>query len=131
MSATGDLHVRVTKKGHALVSRSAATNREVSVLPHDRVKKVPLTSFDSSALLRAVGIADGSGAVKASMRGKYDQVNEFLRIVGEVLGEDAAKPRDRPFTVVDCGCGKAYLTVALYHYLLSIRSDCRTCAWLA
>ena len=102
----------------ALVSRSAATNREVSVLPHDRVKKVPLTSFDSSALLRAVGIADGSGAVKASMRGKYDQVNEFLRIVGEVLGEDAAKPRDRPFTVVDCGCGKAYLTVALYHYLV-------------
>lgn len=118
MSASGDLHVRVTKKGRALVSRSAETNREVSVLPHDRVKKVPLTSFDSSALLRAIGITDGSGAVKASMRGKYDQVNEFLRIVGEVLGKDAVKPRDRPFTVVDCGCGKAYLTIALYHYLV-------------
>lgn len=118
MSASGDLHVRVTKKGRAHVSRSAETNREVSVLPHDRVKKVPLTSFDSSALLRAIGITDGSGAVKASMRGKYDQVNEFLRIVGEVLGEDATKPRNRPFTVVDCGCGKAYLTVALYHYLV-------------
>ena len=118
MSATGDLHVRVTKKGHALVSRSAETNREVTILPHDRQKKVPLTSFDSSALLRAIGIADGSGAVKASMRGKYDQVNEFLKIVGEALGTDAGKPRDRPFTVVDCGCGKAYLTIAMYHYLV-------------
>ena len=118
MSATGDLHVRVTKKGRSLVSRSAETNREVSILPHDRQKKVPLASFDSSALLRAIGISDGSGAVRASMRGKYDQVNEFLKIVGEALGADVGKPRDRPFTVVDCGCGKAYLTIAMYHYLV-------------
>ena len=118
MSSTGDLHVRVTKKGHALVSRSAATSREVSILPHDRVKRTPLASFDSSALLRALGISDGSGAIRASMRGKYDQVNEFLRIVGEVVRGEAEKPRERPFTVVDCGCGKAYLTIALYHYLV-------------
>ena len=72
MTATGDLHVRVTKKGHALVSRSAEMSRVVEVRPHDRVKKLPLTSFDSSALLKTTGIADGSGAVRASMRGKYD-----------------------------------------------------------
>ena len=116
MTAKGDLHLRVTRKGHALVSRSAEMNRSAEVRPHDRVKDVPLNRFDSSALLRALGIADGSGAIRASRRGKYDQVNEFLKVVDEVVSPDV-RASAAPFTVVDCGCGKAYLTLALYHYL--------------
>lgn len=115
MTATGDLHVRVTKKGHVMASRSAAMDRAVEVKPHDRVKNVPLTAFDSVALLRTIGLADGSGQIRASMRGKYDQVNEFLKIVADVLKEETEKTR--PFTIVDCGCGKAYLTLSLYFYL--------------
>ena len=119
MTAQGDLHVRVTRKGHVLVSRSAELSRKVVVQPHDRVKRTPLASFDSAALLRAIGLADGEGKIRASMRGKYDQVNEFLKVVGETVSQDAGRhaPSDC-FTVVDCGCGKAYLTVALYHYLV-------------
>ena len=116
MTGRGDLHVRVTRKGRVVVSRSAEMEREVVVLPHDRVKRLPLTAFDSAALLRATGIADGSGKVRASMRGKYDQVNEFLRMVGETVRHDG----DAPFTVVDCGCGKAYLTLALACYLVEV-----------
>ena len=114
MTASGDLHVRVTRKGHVHVSRSAEMDRVVKVQPHDRVKKLPLTSFDSSALLQVIGLADGEGRVRASMRGKYDQVNEFLKVVEDVLKERA----DRKLHVVDCGCGKAYLTLALYFYLV-------------
>lgn len=117
MTSTGDLHVRVTKKGHVLVSRSAEMAREAKVEPHDRVKNLPLTRFDSAALLRAIGIADGEGRIRASMRGKYDQVNEFLKVVDETV-EAGAKG---PFTVVDCGCGKAYLTFALYFYLTQVK----------
>ena len=117
LTAKGDLHVRVTKKGHVLVSRSAEMNRTVTLQPHDRVKRQPLTSFDSTALLKAIGLADGEGRIRASMRGKYDQVNEFLRIVGETVAEEPYKT----FTVVDCGCGKAYLTVALWFYLTLAR----------
>ena len=113
MTAKGDLHVRVTKKGHVLVSRSAEMNRAVTVQPHDRVKRQPLTSFDSAALLRTIGIADGEGKVRASMRGKYDQVNEFLKVVAETVPEKC----DGTFTVVDCGCGKAYLTLAMRQFL--------------
>ena len=119
MTAKGDLHVRVTKKGHVLVSRSSEMNRKVELRPHDRVKNLPLTAFDSAAFLRAASLADGEGRIKASMRGKYDQVNEFLKVVGETL---ASRPADsgKTFTVVDCGCGKAYLTVALYLYLTRV-----------
>lgn len=112
MTASGDLHVRVTRKGRAHVSRSAEMSRVVTLPPHDRVKRLPLTSFDSSALLRAIGLADGDGRVRASMRGKYDQVNEFLKVVGETVART-----EETFTVVDCGCGKAYLTISLYCYL--------------
>ena len=125
MTAKGDLHVRVTRKGRVFVSRSAEMDRKVELKPHDRVKNVPLNAFDSAAYMKTAGLADGEGRVKASMRGKYDQVNEFLKVVGEVL-KDRAAPRDgdgeegRPFTVVDCGYGKAYLTVALYLYLTQV-----------
>ncbi len=138
MTAKGDLHMRVTKKGHVMVTRSAEMDRVVTVQPHDRVKKVPLTSFDSAALLRTIGIADGSGKVRASMRGKYDQVNEFLKVVGETVkspgnanslkddlsisesGESGETAVVKPFVVVDCGCGKAYLTISLYFYLTEV-----------
>ena len=135
ITAKGDLHVRVTRKGHVMATRSAEMDRVAKVLPHDRVKKTPLTSFDSAALLRVTGLADGDGKIRASMRGKYDQVNEFLKVIedvlkGEVKGErgkvkgdavgDEETPftlHSSPFTVVDCGCGKAYLTLALYFFL--------------
>ena len=117
MTGAGDLHIRVTKKGHVLESRSAELSRKVVLQPHDRVKKTPLTSFDSATLLRAIGLTDGEGRVRASMRGKYDQVNEFLKVAGEAINA----PTDKPLVIVDCGCGKAYLTQALYHYLVFSR----------
>lgn len=117
MTAKGDLHMRVTKKGHVMVSRSAEMDRVVAVQPHDRVKKVPLTEFESTALLRTIGLADGEGKIRASMRGKYDQVNEFLKVVKETVG---SRDEEREFTVVDCGCGKAYLTISLYFYLTHV-----------
>ena len=138
MTAKGDLHMRVTKKGHVMVTRSAEMDRVVTVQPHDRVKKVPLTSFESAALLRTIGIADGRGKIQASMRGKYDQVNEFLKVVGETVkssgnadslhgdlsisesGESGETAEVKPFVVVDCGCGKAYLTISLYFYLTEV-----------
>ena len=119
MTAKGDLHIRVTKKGRVLVSRSAEMSRTVELRPHDRVKNLPLTAFDSTAYLKAAALADGEGRIRASMRGKYDQVNEFLKAVADIL--KSREPQDGEcFTVVDCGCGKAYLTVALYLYLSQV-----------
>ena len=119
MTTKGDLHIRVTKKGHVLASRSAEMNRAVELRPHDRVKNLPLTAFDSAAFLKAASLADGEGRIRASMRGKYDQVNEFLKVIADVL-KGYEQCDGETFTVVDCGCGKAYLTVALYLYLTQV-----------
>ena len=125
ITAAGDLHVRVTKKGKALESRSGKMERVVDEQPaHDRVKKQPLTAFDSVALLKAIEIADADGRIKASMRGKYDQVNEFLKVIDAVVAE---KP-EKTLNIVDCGCGRAYLTLAVYFYLTNVRGfDVRVC----
>lgn len=119
VSTLGDLHIRVTKKGKALVARGRpkATSGETpppTVEAHDHVKKQPLTSFDATPLLRVLEIADARGQIKPSMRGKYDQVNALLRAVEPLLPTQAPTQ----FTVVDCGCGKAYLTLALHRYLV-------------
>ena len=124
ITASGDLHVRVTRKGKTLVSRSLPMAREIEDAPaHDRTKQQPLTSFDSMALLKTIDIADADGRIKASMRGKYDQVNELLKVLETVLisSSEAEKPsteasEPKTIHIVDCGCGKAYLTLAAYHY---------------
>jgi len=125
ITASGDLHVRMTRKGKALVSRSTPMTREVEEAPaHDRTKQQPLAAFDSTALLKAIDIADGDGRIKPSMRGKYDQVNELLKVLDTLLfssseGDDKEPiaGEKRAINIVDCGCGRAYLTLAAYHYL--------------
>ncbi len=116
VTAAGDLHLRVTRKGKVLVSRSKPLTRAVEEAPaHDHVKRQPLQSFDAATLLRVIGIADGEGRIRASMRGKYDQVNEFLRLFDGIVAD---RPADAgPLVLADCGCGKAYLTLAVYFYL--------------
>ncbi len=116
VTAAGDLHVRVTRKGKVLLSRSKPLARTVEEAPaHDHVKHQPLQAFDADILLRVIGIADGEGRIRASMRGKYDQVNEFLRLFDAIVAERAADAG--PLVLADCGCGKAYLTLAAYFYL--------------
>lgn len=115
---TGDLHVRITRKGRMLVARGkpSAASSEPAVRPHDHSKDQPLTRFDSVPLLKVLGMADSSGAIKATMRGKTDQINSFLRELDTLL-EESKRHDGGTFNIVDCGCGRAYLTLSAYCYL--------------
>lgn len=118
-ATTGDLHVRITRKGRMLVSRGKPADSNAappSVRPHDHAKDQPLNRFDSVPLLKVLGMADASGSVKASMRGKTDQINSFLRELDTLLDE-SKRQAGGTFNIVDCGCGRAYLTLSAYCYL--------------
>ena len=118
-TATGDLHVRRTRKGRMLVSRSKPLQREATpVESHDRTKEHPLDQFDSRALLLATGITGPDNAVRASMRGKLDQINAFLREIGEITRDVETGSE---FLMLDAGCGLAYLTFAAHGYLTQAR----------
>lgn len=121
------LHMRVTKKGHVLLQRVRAPRGAAPVgapaaAAHDREKDYPLARFDSAALLLALGFTGPDGAMKPSMHAKYRQVNEFLRHLDAALDElPPGKDPARPLSVVDCGCGKAYLSFAAKAYLEATR----------
>jgi len=123
-STSGDVHVRVTRKGRALVTRGKPSRAgQEPDLSHDRVKRHALAPDSADGLLQALGILTRRGGVRSSMRGKFRQINEFLRVVEQTLPPEPAQDTDaaEPLHVVDCGCGSAYLTFAARHYLDRIR----------
>jgi hypothetical protein len=111
-----DIQIQVTKKGKVIVHQhKAPEHRELPDLAHDRRKNLLLPVDKPDSFLQNIGIITKQGKVRASMRAKFRQINEFLERLVET-GE--LEKFDRyPLTVVDCGCGSADLTFAVYHYL--------------
>jgi SAM-dependent methyltransferase len=64
------------------------------------------------------------GKVRPRMRRKFRQINEFLRLTietGVVAEARTGQEADgHPIRIVDCGCGNAYLSFAVYHYLAHV-----------
>ncbi|MCL2701663.1 MAG: SAM-dependent methyltransferase [Phycisphaerae bacterium] len=135
-TTTGDIHVRISRKGKALISRGKPSRREgAAVLEHNRAKSYPLPPDRPDEFLRAIGIASADGRVKSAMVPKFRQINEFLRVIEQVLPRDAGgtpaghagkmpasrETTSRPLHLIDCGCGNAYLTFAAYHYVRHVK----------
>lgn len=61
-----------------------------------------------------LGVQTKEGKIVDKKYKKYKQINRFLEFVKDVLPE---LPKDRPVKIIDFGCGKSYLTFAVYYYL--------------
>ena len=117
----GSFSLRITKKGEPLIHRE--NKKHEQDLSHDRAKSRLLEGSDP--FLMAVGISDSKGHVKPSKMDKYKQVEEFLRLLMPTLnsaitaGHIHQPSEENPLTIVDLGCGHAYLTFAAHQYLRS------------
>jgi len=83
---------------------------------HDRKKNTVLDVDHPEPFLGLLGFLTSDGKIRADKRDKFTQINEFLRILDET---GTFPDRDQGFSVVDFGCGNAYLTFALYHRLVN------------
>lgn len=115
-TSTEELSLRVTKSGDAQVSLKKKKDIDAVgsgvALTHDRKK--PRFLEESEAIFQALGISDHHGKLKPSRTDKFLQVNEFLKIINGLL------PLSREnITMVDLGCGNAYLTFAAHQFLKS------------
>jgi SAM-dependent methyltransferase len=113
-TTNGRIRVQFTKKGKAIIHRDKQGGTiDLPMLAHDRRKQQILTDDKPIPFLQLVGIMTENGRVRANMRRKFRQINKFLELVDETADFKAAKQ----LQVADFGCGNAYLTLAIYHYL--------------
>ena len=108
---TESYQVRISKKDEALISVSKVNlSRDLS---HDRQKQRMLA--ESNQVFKALDMSDPLGRIKPSKMDKYKQVDEFLRLISQTL--DAELLKQDEISVVDLGCGHAYLTFAVGEFL--------------
>jgi SAM-dependent methyltransferase len=115
-STTEEIQVTIPKSGVPHLHRSRkAPDTEVIPLAHDRQKDLLLPEGKPDPYLQAIGFMTADGRIKADRQKKFRQINEFLKMLQQT-GE--IEKLDKPvLDVVDYGCGNAYLTFGVYHYL--------------
>ena len=107
--------VLVSKKGHMTFRTQAREKAEpVRIQGHDRVKQYILAEGTPVPFLVDLGVMTPEGRVVKSRYDKFRQINRFLEFIEDVLPE---LPKDREAVILDFGCGKSYLTFAIYYYL--------------
>ncbi|MFC4304242.1 class I SAM-dependent methyltransferase [Cohnella boryungensis] len=110
-----DIQVLANKKGElALMSRASGGKRESEPQTHNRSKRYILPEGVPVPYLVSLGVMTEDGKVLKAKYDKFRQINRFLEMIADVVPD---LPQGKPLTIVDFGCGKSYLTFALYHDL--------------
>lgn len=105
--------VKIKKKNPQL-----STKDRLFVLSHNRQKRYVLKEGFPVPFLVDLGVMTEEGSVVRARYDKFRQINRFLEFIEDVLPK---LDKDRENTIIDFGCGKSYLTFAMYHYLNRIK----------
>lgn len=70
---------------------------------------------EADELLKVIGILAPNGKVKNDKIRKYNQIDHFVELVAEPL--KALCNSKKEITVLDCACGKSYLSFVLNYYI--------------
>lgn len=113
-----NIAVLVSKKGKITIKSKAACNRSEQGLAHNRTKKYILEEGRCVPFMVDLGVMTAEGKIVRSKYDKYRQINRFLEFIEDILPE---LPKDRALLIIDFGCGKSYLTFAMYYYLKELK----------
>lgn len=122
-SVLGKLTVLVSKKGKMTVKFSGKKQllSEAGVRPnlsHNRTKRYILEDGRRVPFLVDLGVQTQEGKVVKAHYDKFKQINRYLEFVEDVL---PVFEKDKCIHIIDFGCGKSYLTFALYYYLHELK----------
>ena len=111
--------VLVSKKGQVTIRERACERvRAQADLQHNRTRRYLLPEGTPVPFLVKLGVMTPEGKVVRARYDKFRQVNRFLEFVEDIC---PALEQGRELSVIDFGCGKSYLTFAIYYYLHEIR----------
>ena len=124
------LTILTNKKGEKKLLKKKRTSSPVQNLtkvPHNKTKNYILKEGIPVPFLVELGVMTKEGKIHNQKYDKFRQINRFLEFVDDILPEilktvsSKEEGQTRPLEITDFGCGKSYLTFALYHYLVILK----------
>ena len=88
-------------------------------LSHNRTKKYIIQEGKPVAFMIDLGVMGQDGKIIRTRYDKFRQINRFLEYIEDILPK---LDKERELTIIDFGCGKSYLTFAMYYYLHELKS---------
>lgn len=109
-------NVLVSKKGTITIKKkmNASPKQPKISLSHNRKKKYILEEGIPVPFLIDLGVMTQNGNIINAHYDKFRQINRFLEYIEDIL---PSLPTGRELRILDFGCGKSYLTFAIYYYL--------------
>ena len=107
-------NILISKKGQVTIKKKKETQKKKPVLMHNRVKQYLLQDGKPVDFLVYLGVMNREGFVLKNKYDKFRQINRFLEFVADIVDK---LPKDKTINIIDFGCGKSYLTFAIYYYL--------------
>ena len=109
-------NVLVSKKGTITIKKkmNTSTKQPKISLSHNRKKKYILEEGIPVPFLIDLGVMTQNGNIVNAHYDKFRQINRFLEYIEDIL---PSLPTGRELRILDFGCGKSYLTFAIYYYL--------------
>lgn len=87
-------------------------------LSHNRTKKYIIQEGKPVAFMIDLGVMGQDGKIIRIRYDKFRQINRFLEYIEDILPK---LDKERELTIIDFGCGKSYLTFAMYYYLKELK----------
>lgn len=113
--------VLVSKKGRMTISRKQPAQNVIQPeemrkmqMSHNRVKRYILEEGIPVPFLIDLGVQTRDGKIVHARYDKFRQINRFLEFIEDIL---PTLPKEGTVRILDFGCGKSYLTFAMYYYL--------------
>ncbi len=119
-----NLDISFIKKKESFTKKENKNNLIKNYIEHNKKKQYILNEGDKIDFLIELGLMSTEGKILKSSYNKFRQINKYLEFIDDVIEELKSKKLiNNHINVLDFGCGKSYLTFALYYYLKNYRKD--------
>lgn len=121
VTSNQEIQILQNKKGFSIKRKN--TESKTLELSHNKQKNYILQDNTPIPFLIRLGVMSEAGKVSKEKFNKFRQINRYLEFIEDTLKElQEKKLVGNSMKIIDFGCGKSYLTFALYHYLKNIKN---------
>jgi len=122
-----DTVIEAGERNVVLKNTSKSTSSPANGMLHDPEERASMSDREyflkpelAGKMLKAIGVMGENGKLRNDKIRKYNQIDHFIELIDPILKKLAAEKKGKnakPVSIVDCACGKSYLSFALYYYI--------------